>query len=71
MGHGNVRALLYMCALTAIKKNAGCKQLYDRLRAKGKPAKVALIAVAAKLVRQMVTMVKNDEMYKEEKAISC
>ena len=71
VGQPKIRALLYMCSLTAIKTNVGCKNLYDRLRAAGKPAKVALIAVTAKLVRQMVSMIKKGELYNEEKAISC
>ena len=41
---------------------SGCRsplQLYVRLRAKGKPCKVATIAVAHKLLRQSFAVVKN------------
>ena len=31
IGQGKMRSLLYMCALTAIKNNSGCKQMYERL----------------------------------------
>jgi hypothetical protein len=44
---------------SALRGNKACKQLYDRLRAKGKPVKVALIAVANKLIRQMFAVVKS------------
>jgi transposase len=33
-----------MCALNAKATNAGCKELYDRLVAKGKNKKLAIIA---------------------------
>ncbi|TCJ15095.1 IS110 family transposase, partial [Flaviaesturariibacter flavus] len=36
MGNGYLRSVLFMCALTAKKYNAACKDLYDRLVAKGK-----------------------------------
>lgn len=70
MGQSKMRALLYMCALTAITKNAGCKQLYDRFVTRGKPKKVALIAVMAKLVRQAVTLIKQDELFNEKLSLS-
>jgi transposase len=43
MGNGHLRSVLYMCALTAIKYNKACKDLYQRLKSKGKNGKVALI----------------------------
>jgi transposase len=52
MGNGHLRNVLYMCAMTAIKYNKACKDLYERLRAKGKNGKVALIAVCNKLLKQ-------------------
>src|SRR5215218_10221120 len=36
MGNGHLRSVLYMCSLSAIKHNQSCKDLYDRLKAKGK-----------------------------------
>jgi transposase len=70
MGQGKIRSLLYMCALTAVRKNAGCKQLYERFVKLGKPKKVALVAVAAKLVRQAVTMIKQDKLFEEKLSLS-
>ncbi|MGG9970390.1 IS110 family transposase [Ferruginibacter sp. SUN002] len=52
MGYSKLRKTLYMCSLTAIKCNQPCKELYERLKAAGKPSKVALIAVCNKLLRQ-------------------
>ena len=49
-GRKRVRDALYMAAVTAARHNPRLKPLYTRLRAAGKPAKVALIAVARKLL---------------------
>ena len=49
-GRPQARKLLYMAALVAARHNPPLKCLYQRLLAKGKPKKVALIAVARKLV---------------------
>lgn len=45
-----VRNALYMAALSAVRYNADLKAVYDRLRDKGKAAKLALTAVMRKLV---------------------
>lgn len=49
-GRPCVRAALYMAALTAARSDKGFKTEYQAMRAKGKPAKVALIAIARKLI---------------------
>jgi transposase len=49
-GRAAVRRILYLAALTASQRNLDMKAFYRRLVDKGKPAKVALIAVARKLV---------------------
>lgn len=43
-GRANVRRALYMPALVAARFNEDLKAVYDRFRAAGKPAKVALAA---------------------------
>jgi hypothetical protein len=42
-----------MASISAIRWNASLKAFYARLRAAGKPAKVALCAVARKLLHMM------------------
>ncbi len=54
-----IRALLYLCARSAKRFNTAGKALYDRLRSRGKCHKVALIAVAHKLVKQLFAVVKS------------
>lgn len=61
MGTARIRALLYMCALKAKCCSPACKALFERLRAKGKPFKVALIAVANKLLKQVFAIAKSGE----------
>jgi transposase len=58
-----IRDVLYMCAMNAIKTNNACKALYERLKAKGKPGKLCLIAVCNKLLKQVFAVVKNNTMY--------
>lgn len=49
-GRPAVRRVLYMAALTAARWNPELRRFYQRLRAAGKPAKLALTAVARKLL---------------------
>lgn len=68
MGMGHIRMLLYMCARSAKKYNKACRELYERLLAKGKAKKLALIAVANKLLKQAFAIVKNKSIYTENYA---
>jgi len=58
-GRAPVRRALYMAALVAAHSNRQLKEFYQRLRAAGKPAKVALTAVMRKLVVLMNHILKN------------
>ncbi len=44
-GEPMVRNHLFLCAFTACQVNPLCKALYDRIVAKGKSKKLALVAV--------------------------
>jgi transposase len=65
MGAARARATLYMCAWSAIRYNKACRELYERLRQRGKAHRLALIAVVGKLVRQAFAVVTKGEMYME------
>lgn len=65
MGMGWIRKLMYMCAISASRHNKACASLYERLRQKGKAVKIALIAVANKLLKQIFAIVKNNCAYSE------
>ena len=62
-GNKMLRNHLFMCSFTACVHNPQCKALYDRLVAKGKSKKLALIAVANKLIKQSFGVIKNDLIY--------
>jgi len=62
-GNSTLRTLLYLSALSASKYNHACKELYERLLAKGKKKKTALIAVANKLVKQIFVIVKSNSIF--------
>lgn len=49
-GRSPVRRALYLAAVTAARHNEHLRPFYQRLRAAGKPAKVAYVAVARKLL---------------------
>ena len=49
-GRPEVRRMMYLAALSAAKNRGPLKEFYDRLRERGKRGKVALIAVARKLL---------------------
>lgn len=66
IGMSRMRKILYMCSLTAIKNNVACKEMYERLVQKGKAKKVALIAVANKLIRQAFAVAKKGVEYEEK-----
>ncbi len=49
-GNGRLRTALYMATLRAAQHNPAIKPFYDRLRAAGKPKKVARCVAARKLL---------------------
>jgi transposase len=67
-GRSSVRASLYMAALVATRYNPVLKDFYQRLRAKGKPAKVALVAVMRKLLTMLNAMLKHQCRWQHEAA---
>ena len=63
-GRSMVRKVLYMAALVATRFNPTLQHFYQRLLAKGKPKKVALVAVMRKLLVTLNTMIKNNECWR-------
>ena len=63
-GRRRVRKALYMAALGAVRAGGVFKDFYLRLRAAGKPAKLALIAVARKLLTTLNAMVRDNVAFK-------
>lgn len=63
MGNPKLRNLLFMCSFNACKCNKQCRDLYERIVAKGKSKKLALIAVCNKLLKQAFGIMKSGGCY--------
>jgi transposase len=59
-GRAEVRSVLYMASLSAARYNPVLRPFYQRLRAAGKLAKVALVAVARKLLTILNAMLRDN-----------
>lgn len=59
IGHADLRAKLWMPILTAVRRNRWLKAFYDRLIARGKLPKVALVAAMRKLLGAIYSVAKN------------
>lgn len=64
-GRADVRTVLYMASVSAIRCNPVIKAFYQHLRDQGKPAKVALIACMRKLLTILNTMIKTNTQWRE------
>ena len=58
-GRTPVRNVLYMATVSAISHNPAIRSFYQRLRANGKPPKVALVACMRKLLTILNAMVRD------------
>ncbi|HMQ33408.1 MAG TPA: IS110 family transposase [Chloroflexaceae bacterium] len=63
-GNGRLRTALYLATLSAARYNPSIKAFYERLRAAGKPMKVARCAAARKLLTLAWALVKKNEPYR-------
>jgi len=63
-GRHGVRKMLYMASLSASRYDKKMKEFYDNLIQRGKPKKVALVAVMRKMLVIMNAMVQKNEPYK-------
>lgn len=62
-GRAPVRSVLYLAALCACRWNPTIRVFYARLRAAGKPVKVALVACARKLLTMLNAMVRDNQRW--------
>ena len=59
-GRATVRSMLYMASVASLRWNPVIKTFYERLRAAGKPVKVALTACMHKLLTILNAIMKSD-----------
>jgi transposase len=62
-GHARLRTALYLASLTAARFNPVIRAQYERLRAAGKPAKVARCAAARKLLHLAYAVVTKKRAF--------
>ena len=67
-GRADVRSVLYMAAISAMRFNCRIKAFAERLRATGKPAKVVIVACMRKLLTIMNVMIRNNTPWNPENA---
>lgn len=59
-GRAPARRVLFQCAVTAARWNDTLRPYYQQLRARGKPAKLAYVAVARKLLIYLNALLRTD-----------
>ena len=64
-GRSLVRKVLYMAGLVATRHNSVMKAFYQRLLARGKPPKVAIVAVMRKRLVTLNVMVREGTLCRE------
>jgi transposase len=67
-GRANVRRALYMAAIAALRWNPVIKEYFVRLRAAGKPPKVAIVACMRKLLIILNAIARSGESWKPRPA---
>ena len=68
-GRANVRAVVYMAALVAIRHNPVIKVFHSRLIAAGKPKKVAIVACMRKLLTILNAMLRDQALWNAAKHV--
>jgi transposase len=67
-GRANVRSVLYMAALTAVRWNPVIREFYQRLLRAGKAKKVALVACARKLLVILNAILRDQRPWQPSEA---
>jgi transposase len=69
-GRATVRAVLYMAALVATRRNPVIRAFYQRLLAAGKPKKLALVACMRKLLTILNAMARSGARWEAPNALA-
>ena len=62
-GRADIRAVLYMATVSAIRCNSEVKAFAARLKQAGKPAKVVIVACMRKLLTIMNAIIKTNTQW--------
>ena len=67
-GRGMVQRALYICAWALLRIDGDLRDFYQRLRGRGKPGKVTVIAVARKLLMQLNAVARRGTAWVKQHA---
>ena len=70
MANKDLKKMLHLCALTAIKYCPEFRQYFDRKKAEGKNGMLVLNAIRNKLLLRVVAVVNNQKPYVENVQIA-
>jgi transposase len=68
-GRGQVRRVLYMSTLVAIRHNPAIKAFYAHLKSKGKESKVAIVACMRKFITILNLLIKTDQLWENKMSV--
>lgn len=68
-GRGQVRRVLYMATIVAIRHNPAIKAYYAHLKSKGKASKVAIVACMRKFITILNLLLKTDQMWENKMSV--
>ena len=68
-GRGQVRRVLYMSTIVAIRHNATIKVYYQHLKSKGKASKVAIVACMRKFITILNLLLKTDQLWENKTSV--
>jgi transposase len=69
-GRSQVRRVLYMATLVAIRYNPAIKAFYTNLKARGKESKVAIVACMRKLITLLNFLIKTNQTWQDKMSVT-
>lgn len=64
-GDTHLRSQLYVAAYASLRCNTACRETFNHLKDRGKPGKLATVAVANKLIRQVFAVITSNKPYED------
>ncbi|MDA1051032.1 MAG: IS110 family transposase [Planctomycetota bacterium] len=68
-GRGQVRRVLYMSTIVAIRHNPAIKAFYTHLKSQGKESKVAIVACMRKFITILNLLIKTDQLWENKTSV--
>jgi transposase len=68
-GRGQVRRVLYMATVVAIRHNPAIKTFYVHLKSQGKESKVAIVACMRKFITIINLLIKTDQLWQHKASV--